>query len=217
MKMLDIPIKFAERQAHSCIKALKANGMEAVFFPNKEEVVKEILLRIPEKATVGAGGSVTIRQLGILDHLRQRGHTVYDHWKEGFNDPRSTARRSQLTADVFLTSTNAVTLDGKLLNTDGTGNRVASMFFGPPTVMVVAGVNKIVADLDEAFQRLRRTAAPMNGMRLAGKQTYACSATGECVDCNDPRRMCKITVIIEKKPPAASSFTVFLVGEALGY
>jgi len=215
--MFDIPVRFKEKQAHACMKALKANGMEAVYFPNSEEAVKEILLRIPEAATVGVGGSVTLRQLGVLDLLRQRGHTVYDHWEKGYNDPRSPVRRSQLTADVFLTSTNAVTLDGKLLNTDGTGNRVAAMFYGPPSVIVIAGVNKIVADLDEAFQRLRRTARPMNGMRLAGKQTYACGATGVCIDCDDPGRMCKITVIIEKKPPAASRFTVFLVGEALGY
>ncbi|MBW2146363.1 MAG: lactate utilization protein [Deltaproteobacteria bacterium] len=215
--MFDVPKQFEELQVQACMKALKANGMEAVYFPNKEAAVNEVLHRIPEGATVGAGGSVTLRQLELLDILRQRGHTVFDHWKEGYGDPRSPSRRAQLTADIFLTSTNAVTLDGKLLNTDGTGNRVASMFFGPPTVIVVAGVNKIVADLDEAFQRMKNVAAPMNGMRLSDKRKYACSATGECIECDDPGRMCKITVIIEKKPPAATQFIVFLVGEALGY
>jgi hypothetical protein len=215
--MFEVPKRFAELRANACIKALKSNGMEALYFPNKEEVVKEILRRIPQGASVGVGGSVTIRQLGVMDLLKQRGHTVYDHWKEGYNDPRSPTRRAHLTSDVFLTSTNAVTLDGRLLNTDGTGNRVASMFYGPPTVMVVAGVNKIVADLEEAFQRLRRIAAPMNGIRLARKEANPCSITGQCTDCKNPDRMCKITVIIEKKPPAATQFTVFLVGEALGY
>ncbi len=215
--MFEVPKRFAELRVHACVKALKTNGMEAFYFPNKEAVVNEVLHRIPEGARVGAGGSVTLRQLEILDLLRQRGHTVFDHWKEGYADPRSPTRRSQLTADVFLTSTNAVTLDGELLNTDGTGNRVASMFYGPPTVIVVAGVNKIVSNLEEAFQRLQRIAAPMNGLRLAGKRKYACSATGVCIECDDPERMCKITVIIEKKPPAATQFMVFLVGEVLGY
>lgn len=215
--MFEVAERFAELRANACIKALKSSGMEALYFPSKEEVVEEILRRIPQGASVGVGGSVTIRQLGVMDLLKQRGHTVYDHWKEGYDDPRSAIRRAHLTSDVFLTSTNAVTLDGKLLNTDGTGNRVAAMFFGPPTVMVVAGVNKIVADLEEAFQRLKRVAAPMNAVRLARKEANPCAATGQCIQCNNPDRMCKITVIIEKKPPAATRFTVFLVGEALGY
>lgn len=215
--MFEIPKRFGELRARDCIKALKANGMDGLYFPGKEEAVEEILRRIPQGASIGVGGSVTIRQLGILDILRQRGHPVHDHWKEGYDDPRSPTRRAHLTSDVFLTSTNAITLDGKLLNTDGTGNRVAAMFFGPPTVMVVAGVNKIVADLEGAFERLKQIAAPMNAIRLAGKETYACSANGQCIECEDPDRLCKITVIIEKKPPAASRFTVFLIGEALGY
>lgn len=215
--MFEVPKRFAEIKAYSCIESLRANGMDACYFPNREELVKDILNRIPEGATVGVGGSVTLRQLDILDILRQRGHTVFDHWKEGYDSPRSPTRRSQLTADIFLTSTNAITMDGKLLNTDGTGNRVAAMFFGPPTVIVAAGINKIVTNLDEAFQRLKRIAGPMNGMRLSDKRKYACSATGECIECADTKRMCKITVIIEKKPPAATQFNVLLVGEALGY
>jgi hypothetical protein len=215
--MSEIPKRFGELRARDCIKALNANGMEGLYFPSRQEAVEEILRRIPQGVSIGVGGSVTVRELGILDILRQRGHTIYDHWQEGYGDPRSATRRAQLTSDLFLTGTNAITLDGKLLNTDSTGNRVASMFYGPPVVMVVAGVNKIVADLEGAFQRVRQVAAPMNAIRLGAKRTYACSATGQCVECKDPQRLCKITVIIEKKPPAVSQFTVFLIGEALGY
>jgi len=220
MSLFDVPKHFAEIKARKCIEALKSNGMEADYLPTAQEAVNDLLSKIPEGASVGVGGSVTIRQLGILDILKKRGNKVFDHWSEGYDDPRSNVRMSQLTADVFLSSTNAITLDGKLLNTDGTGNRVASMFYGPPSVFIVAGWNKIVANLEEAFRRVKTTAAPMNAARPlsgTGKKQHPCALTGECIECANPKRMCKITVIIEKKPPAATKFSVLLVGETLGY
>jgi hypothetical protein len=123
-------------------------------------------------------------------------------------------RKGQLTCDVFFSSTNALTLDGKLVNIDGTGNRVASMIFGPGHVVLIVGANKITDDLQQAMIRAKHLAAPMNAMRLNLKTP--CATTGYCSDCNSEDRICKVTTIIEYKPDL-TNFTVILVGEEIGY
>jgi hypothetical protein len=195
--------------------SLKKHGIEALYFSNRADAKEEVLKRIPPKAKVGIGGSVTLREIGLVDDLAKRGHEVFDHWKEGLSkEERFQVGRKQQKAEVFLTSTNALTLDGKLINVDATGNRVTSMIFGPPKVMVLAGTNKIVKDLSEGLARIKKVVSPRNCQRR--KDQTPCAVDGICHDCNSPGRLCRITTIIERKP-FDTDLTVILVGEELGY
>lgn len=165
---------------------------------------------------VGVGGSETIRELGLIEALRLRGHTVHDHWEPGLTPEQiRRVKDRHLTCAAFLTSTNAITMDGTLVNTDNTGNRVAAMAYGPRHVIVVAGANKIVENVREGIDRIRREAAPQN-TRRRGDRT-PCAATGVCGDCNSPDRLCRITTIIEKKTGGVGEFSVILVDEPLGF
>jgi L-lactate utilization protein LutB len=196
---------------------LKKNGFNALYVPSKEEALKTLLEMIPLGAKVGVGGSVTVRELGLIEALLKRGTPVADHWRSGLTQAeKRDIRRSQLTCDVFISSTNAVTMDGKLVNVDGTGNRVASMIFGPRKVIIVAGANKIVKDLDAALFRIRNVAAPMNARRLNHKSP--CGTTGLCneEECDSNERLCNIITILERRPSETET-TVLLVGEKLGF
>ena len=198
------------------IECLKKNEMEAVYFPTVAEAKEEILRRIPSGARVGIGGSITLREMGIPEALEKRGDEVYDHWKEGLSkERRQEVGKRQQRADFFLTSTNALTLDGKLINVDATGNRVASMIFGPERVMVIAGVNKIVKNLNEGLARVKKVAAPRNCQRR--RDPTPCAQDLICHNCDTPARLCRVTTIIERRPWGIKEFAVLLVGEELGY
>jgi L-lactate utilization protein LutB len=198
------------------IECLKKNEMEAVYFPTVAEAKEEILRRIPSGARVGIGGSITLREMGIPEALEKRGDEVYDHWKEGLSkEGRQEVGKKQQKSDFFLSSTNALTLDGKLINVDATGNRVASMIFGPERVMVIAGVNKIVKNLNEGLARVKKVAAPRNCQRR--KDPTPCAQDLICHNCDTPARLCRVTTIIERRPWGIKEFAVLLVGEELGY
>jgi L-lactate utilization protein LutB len=198
------------------LERLKKNEMEAVYFSTGPGAREEVLRRIPLAAKVGIGGSVTLREMGLLEALRERGNEVYDHWREGLSkEEREAMGKRHQGADIFLTSTNALTLDGKLINVDATGNRVTSMIFGPGKVIVVAGVNKIVPTLRQGLARLKKIAAPKNCQRR--KDPTPCAQDLVCHDCDSPARLCRVTTIIERRPWGMKEFTVILVGEALGY
>ncbi len=200
------------------LSALERNGFDVRFYPTAKEALAGVLELVPEGAKVGLGGSVTLREMGLVDALEARGVAVANHWKAGREgaSPEEVMeiRRAHLNSDVFITSTNAVTETGELVNIDGTGQRVAAMIFGPGRVVVVAGVNKITGDLEEGLWRASNVAAPMNARRLHPKTP--CAETGECSDCVAPGRICGITTIIHRRP-SKTPFTVVLVGEKLGY
>ena len=204
-----------ETLGNKTVEALKKNGFEAEWCASGAEAKEKILGLIPEGATVGFGGSWTVKDLGIAEALAEKGNSLLDHGVPGLtNEERLEIRKKQLTCDVFLTGTNAVTMNGELVNTDGVGNRVAAMIFGPGKVIVVMGANKIVQDLDEAFQRIERVAAPINNKRLGTPNP--CTQTGICMDCQGPTRICNITTVLWKRPKA-TNFHVILVGEDLGF
>jgi len=208
---------YTEKIAQVTMKNLEKNGFTAFYVSSKQEALEKVLEMIPADARVGMGGSVTIREIGLPKALVERGNYVADHWRLGLSAEESRdIRRSCFTSDYFLSSTNAVTMDGKLLNADGTGNRVAAMIFGPKKVIIVAGVNKIVKDADEGLRRIRDIASPLNANRLGSKSP--CGLTGMCIEdrCEPPERLCNIITIIEKRPHETDT-TVVLVGETLGY
>ncbi len=208
--MANLPKDYVQKT----VDRLKKNGMEAFYYPTAREAREEILKRIPREAQVGIGGSVTLRDIGLVEELRRRGQEVYDHWNTKTKEERSAKARMQPRSDIFLASTNALTMDGKLLNVDATGNRVAAMIFGPKKVIVVAGVNKIVANQEEGLARLKKAAAKNCQRR---KDPTPCAEDLVCRDCDSPGRLCRVTTIIERKPLGLKEFSVFLVGEELGY
>jgi len=197
------------------IDALKTNGYEANYVDNSKEALNKILSFIPKDATIGIGGSVTVREIGLVEALQKQGNIIFADWGESLSREEKIARRrAGLTSDVYLTSSNAITMNGQLVNIDGTGNRVAAMIFGPKKTIIVAGANKIVDTLEEAFARIRNIAGPLNGERL--NLNTPCALTGKCTDCQTPQRMCKVSVVMERKPNL-SDITILLVGENLGY
>ncbi|MBE3091006.1 MAG: lactate utilization protein [Candidatus Atribacteria bacterium] len=203
------------KRCQLALTALKANGFKAIYADNSKEALDKVMLLIPKEAKVGIGGSVTIREIGLVRALEKQGHTIFMDWGKPLElKEKLKVRKEALTSEVYLTSSNAITLQGQLLNIDGTGNRVAAMIFGPKKVIIIAGANKLVDTLEEAFARIRNIAGPLNGRRLNLKTP--CALTGKCTNCDSPDRMCKVTVILEKKPNL-TDITIVLVGENLGY
>jgi len=196
--------------AFKAVEALKGNGFNSHYLGSRSEALEAILNLVPEKAVVGVGGSTTVRELGLPELLSKKGCEVILH-----DSPNTFEnRRRTLCVDVFLSSVNAITLDGKLVSLDSVGNRVAALAFGPKKTIVVAGVNKLVRSLDEALWRVRNVAAPMNARRLNRKTP--CTLKGYCVDCNSGERLCRALLILEKAP-ALSEYHVIIVGENLGF
>jgi len=204
-----------EERARKTIEKLEAHDFKAIYVKTKGEAAEEISRHVTPKLKIGVGGSVTIRNLGIMEQLEAGGHTIYDHWKPGLSKEKVLEiRKSQMTSDLFLSSVNAVTLNGELVNIDFSGNRVNATTFGPGKVILVAGYNKIVEDVQEGINRVKNVAAPINARRL--NIDVPCAKLGKCVDCNSPNRICRVVVIHERRPPLTDMF-IILVGEELGF
>ena len=205
------------------LQSLKKNRFDALYAKTREEARKIMLEMIPATASVGVGDSVTLRQIGILEELAQRGNSVMNPFIREFvelmriDKTRRTrfleTCRKAMHCDVFITGSNALTQDGKLVSIDYAGNRVAGMIYGAPRIMITVGRNKIVKDVDEAVSRIKNVIAPAHAQ--CKKMQTPCATTGECSDCQSPHRICNITVILEKKPGHAD-FTVILIDEDLG-
>ena len=196
----------ATKEMESVIKALHKNNYDSVTYVDKaEDAVPVILGMIPPDASIEMAGAVSVSQLGILDLLRRRGNKGLDFPKPG----EFPAERR----DVLLVSANAITLDGKIVNTDGMGNRVTGMAFGVKKVILLIGANKIVRDVDEAIDRVQNTISPYHA-KYIGVNT-PCAKTEKCSDCTSPQRICNITTILMKKPPSVD-FSIVLTGEDLG-
>lgn len=197
----------------STVKNLNGRGFIAKRFETGAEAVSAILEALG-KGSVGIGGSHTAGDLGLYDAIKGNGNELLCHT---FADPKDKmdVRKRALAADAFLTSSNAITEDGRIINIDGTGNRVAAMLFGPETVIVVAGKNKVVKDYQAAIHRIKTDCCPKNAKRL-GLNT-PCALTGKCRDCRPPERMCNVTVTIEYPTRNVKKFYVFLVNEELGW
>jgi len=205
---------FREKQVERTIQALKKNNFEALYVPDSKAALEEVMKRIPDGASVGIGGSVTLTQLGLQEALAKRKvQFIWPQQQAKSDEERFDLFRKCFTSDVFVSSSNAVTESGKLFNVDATGNRVGAMFIGPKKTIVVCGVNKIVKDLEAAEKKVREWVAPQNAKRL-GRKT-PCVETGVCADCNSPDRICNIYVSLAKKP-VRTEVVVILVGENLG-
>jgi len=209
------------------VKSLKKNFFEATYFPTAAEAKNFVLSQIPADSTIGVGGSVTIRELGLIEELENRGHVVTHHWKaelghgadggrvDGFvRGGDFEVRRKAMMSDIYLCSSNVITRDGKLVNMDGFGNRVAAMIFGPRRTIIIASIYKIVTDVNAAIDRIKTLTAPMSANRGRGK--VPCASRGICSDCDSSDRSCSVMSIMHKKPKGAEILVV-LVGEELGF
>jgi len=204
-----------EHWAQRTIEALKRHGFDAHFFKDIESAKMFILNMILSHETFGFGGSDTVRSMGIIEELKLKGKTIYDHWEKGISKEEDlNIRLMQGRCDCFLCSANAISMTGEIVNVDGIGNRVNAMTFGPRKVIIIAGVNKIVPDLDSALKRVKEIAGPMRARSL--NMNTPCSETALCNDCNSPQRICRITVILHRKP-MLTDISVILINEPMGY
>ncbi len=200
-------------------EALEGGGFEVFRVENREQALDVVMNQIVvelEPKSLSFGGATSIAECGIYDATKKLdGVEVLDTWDKNLNmEQKTELRRQALTVDLFFTGTNALTEDGMLVNLDRFGNRVAALAFGPKNVIVVVGRNKIVPDLEAAFQRIKDVAAPVNTQRLGMKTP--CVKTGRCMDCKSPERICNVWTINEKCFPTGR-IKVVLVNEDLGF
>ena len=207
------------------IEALKSNRMDVHYVQTAEEAKALALSMIPEGATCVNGGSVTLSETGIIDAIKNGNYNYIDRSLPGLTqEQKDDAMRAAFGADFYLSSANAITEDGELYNVDGNSNRVAALLWGAKNVIVVAGVNKLVKNLDEAVLRVKTVAAPKNAVRLSCNTP--CAKLGHCISlernggmtdgCKTPARICaNFTVMAYQRH--ASRVKVILVGESLGY
>lgn len=202
---------------------LRKNNMNALYVATKAEVAGAVEKLLSPGDTIGVGGSVTLDETGVTALIRRPEYRFIDRYDPSLNAAqKADAFRRALAADVFLLSANAITQGGTLYNVDGNGNRVSALIYGPKKVIVVAGINKIVADVPAAIRRIKTVAAPLNARRLHCK-TF-CAETGHCLHvdgdmtdgCGSPDRICA-QYVASGRQRLAGRITVILVGEACGY
>ena len=198
----------------SVAAALAARGFEPHVFATAAEAKTYLLGEIEKNAPVAVGGSMTIKDLGLADTLREQGHEVFWHWEAAPSD-RPGVLLKALHADYYLASANAITESGVIVQIDGTGNRVGAMIAGPKEVIVVAGANKLVdGNIAQAIARIKTVACPQNARRL-GLNT-PCGLQGKCDAAHCEKGMCNVTSIIER-PVGGHKITIVLVDEEAGY
>lgn len=200
---------------NSICKALDSHGFKAQYAATGEAALEAVKALIPSGASVGVSGSVTIREIGAIEALDGMGCKVIHHWKPDLSpEERRQTLIDESAADWYLTSSNAITRDGVLVNIDGTGNRVAAMSWATGKIIYVVGVNKVAGTVESAVDRARHVASPTNAKRT--NAATPCATLGYCVDCNSPGRICNIFTIIPHCPLGREAH-VIIVGEELGY
>ena len=204
-----------EANGKKVVDSLIKNEFDAVYLPTADEAAAFIMNHVKPGMKVGFGGSMTINGMGIQDKVKDAGAKVLDHGAPGLTlEERVATAKEEMLSDVYLCSSNAITLDGRLVNIDGMGNRVSAMTFGPKKVIIVVSTDKICKDEQAALERLERIAAQMNKKRL--ETANPCTKTGGCVNCQVKTRICRAYSVLRKKP-LVTDITVVVVGESAGY
>jgi L-lactate utilization protein LutB len=201
-------------KSDTIIKNLQKRGMEGYYFDTREEAIEKAMSMINQEDVVSWGGSYTIDELGIKKMLEEKQVAVIDRDKAKSPEERVRLMKQALTADVFLTSTNAITMNGELLNIDGNGNRLAAFCYGPNSVIVIAGMNKVATDIDTAMKRARTEATIPNTFRT--NSNTPCRITGKCSECTMPDTLCG-QILVTRYCRPNNKIKVILVGENLGF
>lgn len=206
--------KYYQKRGEILVKNLKARHFDAWYCDTKEEALAKALELIPEGSTVGWGGALSAQQIGLMDALNKGNYAAIDRDRCATPEEKAQAAKESMFADFFLTGANALSLDGQMVNIDGAGNRVSAIIFGPKNVLVIAGMNKVMDDLDAAVNRARTVAAPMNKQRF--DPNTPCAVTGSCADCKVEGCICNHIVITRHCRPVGR-IKFILVGEPLGF
>lgn len=209
-------VAWNEKIAEKLIKQLEKRRMEGSYAATAAQAKEEVIAMITPGASVFRCGTMTAGEVGLWESIAKLPEVkLIDPYEPGILPEEGLARRQQgMTADFMIASSNAITLDGKLVNLDGMGNRVAAMTFGPQKVILMVGMNKVAPDLESAMARVRHYASPVNNIRLGLKNP--CVETGLCSDCKSPTRICNMWSIIEGQM-IEKRIHVKLIGEFMGY
>ena len=205
---------YYEKRGHILVKNLQSRHFEAYYCTDKAQALEKALELIPEGASVGWGGAMSCEQIGLMQALKAGNYRAMDRSLAKTAEEREQMMKDMLFADVFLTGANGLSLDGQMVNIDGTGNRLAAICYGPKTILVVAGMNKVEDTLDAAIRRARTVAAPMNKQRFQNQTP--CEITGVCADCKSEGCICNQIVITRHCRPAGR-IKFIIVGEDLGF
>lgn len=213
---MDSNVKWVnEEKILRTINSLEKNNMNGYIVNSKEELIDMIISLTNEGDKVSCGGSMSLVETGVMDHLRSGRYDFLDRAKEGLSAMDiDRIYRESFFADAYFSSTNAITEGGELYNVDGNGNRVAALLFGPKKVIIVAGVNKIVKNLDEAIKRNREIAAPANAKRL--NKSTPCTKIGYCMDCKSSEKICREYTLIKSQKDKNRIHVIFL-NDSIGY
>lgn len=203
-----------ETTANTIIKHLEARNMEGYFFENSSEAVSAILDMMPEGSSVTWGGSETFKETGMLAALENGNYNLIDRSRAQTVEERQNQYSQMVLADYFFMSSNAVTLDGQLVNIDGNSNRVGLLVHGPKHVMILVGMNKLAADAESAIKRIRTYACPANAKRL--QKNTPCGVLGKCGECLTSECMCN-QIVITRRSGHPGRIKVFFIAEELGY
>ena len=202
---------YYEKRAQVLFKNLKSRHFEAYYCQNGKEALEKALSLIPDGASIGWGGTKSAEEIGLIRAVKEGQYNPID--RAEYAD-KEEAYRKHLCADVYLTGANAVSMDGQMVNIDGTGNRVGAIVYGPASVLVIVGMNKVCDTLEDAITRARTVAAPINQQRFQGNTP--CTHTGKCGDCKSDECICNQIVITRNCRPAGR-IKIILVGEDLGF
>ena len=205
---------FFSKRGEVLVKNLQKRHFEAYYCATKEEALQQVMALLPEGSTVGWGGAISASQVGVQAAVHAGSYNVID--RAQFSDPAEKLRcmRQCFDADYFITGANALCLEGQMVNIDGNGNRVGMIVYGPKNIIVVAGMNKVCATLEDAVRRARTVAAPMNQQRFG--LPNPCTCTGVCADCLSESSICN-QILITRNCKPAGRIKFVLVGEELGF
>lgn len=206
---------YMSKRVQRTVENLEKHNISGCYVENEKQLIEKLKKVIPPNALIGVGDSMTLFETGVIEFLRNGNYRFLDKYRAGITgEEKKEIYRQCFSADVFLSSTNAITEKGELYNIDGNGSRVAPMLYGPEQVVIVAGINKIVQNIEEAEKRARNYAAPTDAKRL-GKDT-PCANLGYCVDCESKNRICNDFVLIRGQF-IKDRIKVIIVGKQLGY
>lgn len=213
--MTDPKHTIIQTQIAKTIENLAKNNMPAFYVADEAALIEKIKELVPEGASISCGGSMTLFETGVIEHLRSGRYKLLDRYAPGLTAEQiRDVFVSALSAGTYICGTNALTMNGELYNIDGNGNRVAAMLFGPKSVIVVVGQNKLVRDLSDAAARVRNIAAPTNAERL--NRDTPCRKTGYCINCASKERICADHVTMARQT-TPGRVKVIIVGKELGY
>lgn len=206
--------QYYENLADSLIEKFGLRQIEAYYAADRKEALEKACRYLSPESSVSWGGSVTLNEIGLIDAIKASDCTIYDRAEAVTPQQKRELFGKIASCDYYFMSSNAITLDGQLVNIDGTGNRVASLIHGPQNVVIIAGMNKIVPDIKSAIDRIRNMAAPPNAVRL--NYNTPCKELGRCADCLSRDCICD-QIVITRRSFVPNRIKIILVGEELGY